>query len=399
MILLQQTALTLLLLSAIVPAVVLFVQCAVASLGRDRIGADVETHEYTSAILVPAHDESAVIADTIRSIQKQLRPNDRLIVIADNCSDSTASIARAEGAEVLERQDDERRGKGFALQHGLQHLMESPPDVVVVIDADCFLGEHCLDRIIDRAAIGGRPVQAAYHMTVPDGATGVDVISALAVLVKNRVRPRGMQRMGLPTLLTGSGMAFPWGLLRRVPFAGNHIVEDMQLSVDMALAGHPAVACTDAQIHAPLPSVRRAARTQRTRWEHGHLHMMFTQAPRLAIAGVRECRIRLLALALDICVPPLALFGSYLLMLTVLGLSLGVGAHNWSLFIAGFGASVLLTASILISWWRFGRSIAGFRQLLMVPYYIIEKMPIYLGFLFRRQQKWVRTERAAKESQ
>ena len=91
------------------------------------------------AVLVPAHDEGAVLLQTIADIQMQLRPGDRLLVVADNCADDTAGIARAAGAEVVERHDPDKRGKGYALDFGIRHLALDPPEVVIIIDADCRL--------------------------------------------------------------------------------------------------------------------------------------------------------------------------------------------------------------------------------------------------------------------
>src|SRR5439155_18560878 len=131
-------------------------------------------------------------------------------------------------------------------------------------------------------------------------------LSAWAFRTKNVVRPRGLRRFGLPCLLTGSGMAFPWRLLRDAPLASGHIVEDMRLGIDLAIAGHPPVFEPFAEIGGELPSGRTAARGQRTRWEHGHLGTMLTQVPRLAREAVRQRRADLAGLALELGVPPLS---------------------------------------------------------------------------------------------
>lgn len=93
------------------------------------------------AVLVPAHDEASLIGATLASIAPQLRPGDRLLVVADNCTDDTAQLAREAGAEVVERRDARLRGKGYALDFGVRHLASQPPEVVIVVDADCQVGE------------------------------------------------------------------------------------------------------------------------------------------------------------------------------------------------------------------------------------------------------------------
>ena len=119
------------------------------------------------AVLVPAHNESAVIVSTLASLRSQLHEADRLLVVADNCSDDTASLARSAGAEVLERVDLERRGKGFALDFGLHYLQAVPPEVLVIVDADCQVAPEALHRLAARALQKCCPVQGLYLMFSP----------------------------------------------------------------------------------------------------------------------------------------------------------------------------------------------------------------------------------------
>src|SRR5262249_7121868 len=147
-------------------------------------------------------------------------------------------------------------------------------------------------------------------------------LSAFAFQYKNVVRPLGLDWLGLPCLLTGTGMAFPWPALRDAHLASGNIVEDMKLGVDLALAGHPAKLCPLARVSGELPSGRDAAVTQRTRWEHGHLQTLLTQAPRLVLASLRQWRPSLLGLALELSVPPLSL----LLLLWAVAVA---GALGW----------------------------------------------------------------------
>src|SRR6185436_17440011 len=99
-----------------------------------------------AAVLIPAHDEELGIAATVTGLRAQLAPGDRLIVIADNCSDGTAAAARAAGAEVIERQDTSRRGKGFAIVFAVDHLAATtPPEAVIIVDADCRISPSGLE--------------------------------------------------------------------------------------------------------------------------------------------------------------------------------------------------------------------------------------------------------------
>src|SRR5690606_34058067 len=91
----------------------------------------------------------------------------RVLVVADNCSDATAAVARRLGAEVVERFDAQQRGKGFALDCGLQALADAPPDVVVFLDADCQAAPDLVTLLSAAAIHTGRPVQG-LNLCDPD---------------------------------------------------------------------------------------------------------------------------------------------------------------------------------------------------------------------------------------
>jgi cellulose synthase/poly-beta-1,6-N-acetylglucosamine synthase-like glycosyltransferase len=379
----------------LIPVCVLFVQilCAWPALraGALRAGARPRV-----AVLMPAHDESAGIATGIRGVRAQLQPGDRVLVVADNCSDDTASVARAEGAEVVERRDAERRGKGYALAFGVDALRASPPDVVVIVDADCELHPGSLDRLAHGCAASGGPVQAVNLSRAPPGAGLKSRLLEFASVVKNQARALGFHRLGLPCQLTGTGMAFPWAILRDAPLASGHIVEDLQLGLDLTAAGSPPRLCPHALVTSLFPSDAAGLAAQRTRWEHGHVAVM-AQAPRLLARAVTRGQPALAALALDLCVPPLAFL--------VLGLSATLLATAAYRGLAGGSAPLavalvamsLLVASVALAWWRFGRGIVSWREMLTVPLYVLAKVPLYVRALTKRQTEWVRTKRDAAD--
>lgn len=345
------------------------------------------------AVLVPAHNESSGIAATIDSIRPQLGASDRLLVVADNCTDDTAAVAARTGAEVIERRDSERRGKGHALDFGVRHLESEPPEVVIVIDADCQVEHGAIDVLARWCGRIGRPVQALYLMHAPENGPLTVRTAEFAWVVKNWVRPLGSMRLRLPCQLMGTGMAFPWSVLRQAKLANAHIVEDMKLGIELAVAGAPVRFCPEALVTSQFPENARAAQSQRTRWEHGHLGMIVREFPRLLLMAGKRRDIELLALALDLAVPPLALLVA--LLTGVFGLAL-VGALTglslWPLWLALL-ALVMLSAAVLAAWWGWGRAVVPFFALVSAPLYVLVKLPLYLKFLTRRQKEWVRTER------
>jgi cellulose synthase/poly-beta-1,6-N-acetylglucosamine synthase-like glycosyltransferase len=379
-------------LSVLAPAAVLFIQVLLA---RQPEGSPLPqgAPRPSVAIVMPAHNESLMIAGTLRSLLPQLGGGDRLIVVADNCSDDTAAVAAACGAEVIERTDAQRRGKGYALDFGVRHLGQAPREVVIIVDADCEVGSGAIDRLATLCRTTGRPVQALYLMHAPNDSGLKMRIAEFAWLVKNQVRPMGYHRMGLPCQLDGTGMAFPWAVISNAMLATGHIVEDMKLGIDLARDGTPALFCPEARVTSYFPATAEGVASQRTRWEHGHLGMILGSAPSLLAEGLVRRNLALIALALDLSVPPLALL--LLLILAVLaGGGLWFAASGSILPMWPAAASLLLFAlSVVLAWSGHGRHVVSFASLAYAPLYALRKIPVYLAFMVRRQGEWVRSRR------
>jgi cellulose synthase/poly-beta-1,6-N-acetylglucosamine synthase-like glycosyltransferase len=345
------------------------------------------------AVVMPAHNESAGIEPGIRSVLAQLQAGDRLLVVADNCTDDTAAVAASAGAEVVQRQDLLRRGKGYALDFGVRHLQMDPPQVVVIIDADCVLGVDALALLSVTCLQSGRPVQSLDLMRTLPGAALKARLAELAWVVKNHVRPFGYSRLGLPCQLMGTGMAFPWPLIEKAPLATGHIAEDLQLGLVMAGAGTPPLFCPGALVTSCFPSDSAAVAAQRTRWEHGHFGLIASLGPRLLLQALGRRNLQLLAMVLDLCVPPLASLALLLASGLAAGfLLLALGGTAVPLLLALL-AITAFSFSILRAWQGFGRHIVSMLELLSVPSYVLAKLPIYARLLYSRQAEWVRTKR------
>jgi cellulose synthase/poly-beta-1,6-N-acetylglucosamine synthase-like glycosyltransferase len=381
-----------------VPASVFFLQCLLAQLGaaKTKIGS---TQRPRIAVLVPAHNESASIAGTVALLLRELAPTDRLVVVADNCSDDTQLQAAGAGAEVIARQDSTRRGKGFALAFGMEHLNRTgAPDVLVIFDADCSISSGGIEYLARVAVSLNRPIQADYLLRAPATATPRTTISALAFLVRNRVRPLGLKRIGVPCHLMGSGMAFPWHVIRKAPPYGDNLVEDLAMGLDLSLLGHPPYFCPEVQVESELPNAAQAAIGQRKRWEHGMLATLIQFGPRLARAGLQQGPARLVQ-ALDLAVPPLAMLVAILLF-TVCGGSIlwGLGLSPLAPVAIAMTSLCAVAVAVGISWARFARDTVPFRILASIPLYFLWKLPLYLSFIRGKRQKgWVRTDREYKE--
>lgn len=375
-------------------AFILFSEC-IAFLFTCKIESfDKYKWEKTSVkVLIPAHNEETIITQTLQTIIPQLKPTDQLIVIADNCSDRTAEIVTEMGIKVIERENQELKGKGYALDYGLKFLDDHSPDVVIFVDADCILKPEAIKNLTEKAIATQKPVQGLYLMENPPQPTPKDQISAFAFKVKNLVRPLGLYNIKQPCLLTGTGMAFPWEVIKQVNLASSHIVEDMKLGLDLAIAGYSPVFCPAAEIMGVLPQQKQAATTQRTRWEHGHLQTALSYVPLLIKESIKQKRLDLLILALDLSIPPLSLFVSIWLGLTLISLVMIILNVSYIPFILSAMAGFMIFTAILIAWFKFGKEELPLITLVKIPFYILWKIPLYIRFLFKRENQWIRTER------
>ncbi|MDJ0902889.1 MAG: glycosyltransferase family 2 protein [Xenococcus sp. MO_188.B8] len=380
----------------LVPTVVLFIECSAAfiaakseTLALSTIKGLKQTRPKT-AVLVPAHNEELEISSTIRTLLPQLKEQDRLVVIADNCSDRTAIKSRELGATVIERENTELRGKGYALEYGMRFIETDPPDVVIIIDADCIVHPGTIERLAYQADALARPIQSTNLLKTPDNPSTNNFVSALAFMVKNLVRPRGLALLGMPCLLMGTGMAFPWHLIKNVSLATSNSVEDIQLGVDLAIAGSPAALSTGALVTGSLPAKEETAFSQRKRWEHGHLRTLFSQCPILLKESIKQRRFDLFMLALDLSIPPLSLL---VMMLTfaiitslLLTLSLGI---SWIFSLLLGIEGLLIFMAILLAWTKFKQVIhLPLKTLVFIPSYIASKLKIYFLFLKKSQKEW-----------
>jgi cellulose synthase/poly-beta-1,6-N-acetylglucosamine synthase-like glycosyltransferase len=378
--------------AVLVPVSVFFVQVSMALLVH-REEALPQGKRPKVAVLVPAHDEAPVIADTLRAVVLQLVEGDRLLVVADNCSDDTAAVASGTGATVIERRDAARPGKNYALEFGVRHLEDSPPDIVIIVDADCRLHDSAIDRLARTCHEIGRPVQSLYLMYAQEAAGLTAQVAAFAWIVKNWVRPLGMKHLGLACQLMGTGTAFPWKALAGFEIANSEMAEDYKFGIDLALAGYPAVFCPDASVSSYFPGKRATAVTQRTRWEHGHLQLILLEVPRLLFRAALDRDIQLLGLAMDLLVPPLAFLALTLVASAALSLMFAVSAGIiWPLAVAALALG-LFAIAIAFAWHGWGRKSIPPAALLSIPFYVLRKIPIYVRFLTRRQKVWIKTKR------
>lgn len=346
-------------------------------------------------VIVPAHNEAGAIQGVIANLQRLDWRADlyRIVVVADNCTDATAALARAAGAQVLERHDTQLRGKGYALAFAFESSRALDwADAVVVVDADTEVSSNLLLAFSARLGFGAHAVQAHYGVLNAHASWRTRLMT-IAMAAFHRVRSRGRERLGLSCGIRGNGWCVTHDLLRRVPYRAFSLTEDIEYGIDLGLAGERVYYADEAHVDATMVSGARAAATQRQRWESGRWQLIRSRTlPLLKAAFTRRGGWVSLDLAIDLLVMPLTtiamnvaalILASALLMLWWPPLGAGV--------VVGLACALSLLLYVLRGWQLSGVGWRGLVDLARAPFFVVWKL-VVMGRT-RAGTEWVRTER------
>lgn len=357
-------------------------------------------------IFIPAHNEEKLLPDLLNNLAQLDYPDAlrEVCVIADNCSDQTAAVARQWGVTVLERTDAVQRGKGYALQWAW-HKMETavaPQDALLILDADSVVSPNFL-RVMDaRLNRGERVIQSYYAVRQPQQSWNVG-LRAAALAVLHYVRPSGRTLLGGSAGLKGNGMVFAADLFRRHGWTAA-LTEDIELHMALLLSGERVTFAPDAVVAAEMPQTLAASQSQHVRWERGRLEMARRYVPRLLRSAWRALRTGHVARvfpALDAVmehlIPPFSLLAAMTGTALLAALLLPAGtAQAWK------SANVVLATALVLG--QLIYLLSGLRlvkaprrvyfALLYTPIFILWKVWLYVRILLGfEQQGWVRTAR------
>jgi cellulose synthase/poly-beta-1,6-N-acetylglucosamine synthase-like glycosyltransferase len=410
----------LLLLALLVPAgmvVYLLVLTVAACLARERQLKPSGPPAHRILFVIPAHNEAGLLPATLANLRQLDYPAElyEVHVVADNCNDNTAELARAGGAVVHERFHDTHLGKGCALQWLLKRLWaaETPHDALAILDADSIVSHNFL-RVMDaQLTVGARAVQAYYTVRDPCSSPVV-ALRCIALTGLHYLRPLGRMLLGGSAGLQGNGMLFRTELMKQHQWTA-HLTEDVEFHMSLIAAGEKVVFAPDAVVWAEMPTTLAGSTTQNERWERGRLEMLRRHVPRLLhdvrhALGRGQWRRAYLNFdaAVEHLIPPftvLAALSLLLLTATVLLFALSFWLFPSALHLAT--ANLLLALFLSV-----GQTIyigAGlnltrspkrlYKALLHAPAFMLWKLVLYGRVMTNRQQKgWIRTARNEEKS-
>lgn len=378
----------------------LFALTILALLGSRRRGLGLGfTSPCHFAVLVPAHNEQAVINRLLASLRAVTYPA-RLIdifVVADNCSDATATLARRAGVTVFERTNPLSLGKGHALawlfdRVGLVDAGQRPYDAFVVLDADSTVSPGFFTAMAAELAAGGRVIQAYYTVLSLHGSRA-EALREIALALVHYLRPLAKTVIGASCGLKGNGMCFSAGVLRRFGWPTAGLAEDVEFHLQLIAAGIGVTFVPAAVVYGEMPSSLARANTQNLRWEAGRLATLRRQALPLLIHGLRRRNVVALDAAIEQMMPPVSV--PALLAAAAFGAGLLLRAPVLWLLAAAFLAVLALyvLAGVILARVAPRRCLA----LLYAPVYAVWKATLYARALVGRGERhWIRTARSGQ---
>ena len=346
------------------------------------------------AVLVPAHDEELKIGATVASLSRLHYPPDRFSVhvVADNCTDATAAVARGHGACVHERNDPRNPGKGAALNWLAREVAAEVTalDAFVMVDADSELSPNFLSVMADHLRSGAEVVQALHLVAVCEDRPLVR-IRELAFQLTCHLRPLANAILGGSSGLQGTGMCFAATLFPRYSWDESSVVEDGELSLRLIRDGHRVALAANATVRQAMPTTFREARSQAVRWERGRFDHV-QQALSLMWTGIRRRDRGALLAAFTALTPPFSALAAG----GILTLGLAAVLDSRPLAILGLG-----TLACILFYALRGAALGGLRPgtllriLLWAPLYTAWKLwVLVLAASGVGRGQWTRTNRA-----
>lgn len=359
-------------------------------------------------LLIPAHDEEPVIERTLQGTRQIDYPAGcfETVVLADNCSDRTAEIARAFGATVLERHDPDNRGKGQALDWAFKTQFTEWPyefDALVIMDADAELSPDFFKFCSEKVRNGTRLFQSYNTVGNPADNWRTSLL-AIALSVFHFLRPLGRDRLGFSCGLRGNGMGISRELLTTYGYPAHSVVEDVELTVFFLLKGIHADFIPGAHTFSRMETSSKSAGTQRTRWENGRFGLVRSCCPPLFRGWVKTGKTDLLDGLLDLLVPPFSIpvlitFAGIFFNACALWFSDAAAFPVWLLL--WIAAALLETLYIISGLILIRAPFYLYRRLLTAPFYVLWKGGIYVQMALKNltgnNKEWIRTARITEK--
>jgi len=270
------------------------------------------------AIFIPAHNEEVVIENIVDNLKQLNYPKDsyEVFVIADNCTDNTAAIASAAGANVLERFDDKKGGKGYALEWAFEKELygeDCEYDAAVIFDADNLVSKNFLKEMNSKLCDGNKVIQGYIDSKNPND-SWITASYSIAFWSSNRLFQCARSFMGMSCEIGGTGFCVDVSVLKQVGWHATCLVEDLEFTMKLMLNGIKVGWAHEAIVYDEKPLTMAQSWKQRRRWMQGFADVCSRYFFKLFIKGIKERNIALVDCAVYTLQPYLILIGAAMLL-------------------------------------------------------------------------------------
>lgn len=357
------------------------------------------TPQKTFAIVVAAHNEEKVIGQLVENLHVLNYPKELydIFVIADNCKDSTADIARDSGAIVHERYNLEQRGKGYAMEWMFAKIfrLERRYDGIVIFDADNLVHPDFLMEMNNRICKGEQVIQGYLDAKNPHD-TWITGTFAIAFWVSNHLWYLAKYNLGLSCALGGTGMCISSDILERFGWGATCLTEDMEFTMKILQKGIRTTWAHDAVVYDEKPLTFKQSWRQRKRWAQGHFDVASRYMFNLLIAGIKQRDIRLFDGVIQLLQPYFLLLSTIFIICNQLNVTyqfytnvlyVMLPVQVWTFIaLAQYLFPMIVLAKIRAHWKSWVYS-------LLYPVFIYSWIPItFIGFLYRNKREWSHTQ-------
>ena len=350
----------------------------------------------TIAFVIPAHNESDVIIRTILSLKALTDKDFTINIVADNCTDNTAALARENGAIVYERHDTTKKSKGHALAWLIPQVLADhakkagrDPLAVVVVDADATMSPSSATFARQRFAKGQKILQSAY--VLDSGASGRSKVMSIAFSAINVVRGYARASLDVSDTFKGNGMWFRADVIKNHPWQAFSLAEDLEFGLMLRRAGYK-IEFFGESVVTGLPGEGDAASSnQRARWESGRLALVIAELPKTFTAWINRPSWSEFDLMMELATPPLTFYVMTIAAAAVLSLLFGLPL--WLPMTALLCLTCHLVAAIPLG----GHPWSAVWDLAGIPLFFLWKILLLPRIWRDRASKvWIRTDRDSK---
>ncbi|UWG97760.1 glycosyltransferase [Dehalobacter sp. DCM] len=350
------------------------------------------------AVVVAAHNEERVIAPLIENLRNMNYPRELfdIFVVADNCTDNTAFLAKNAGANVFKRFDEAKRGKGYALEFLFAKIFELDQkyDAFVLFDADNLVKDNFLSEMNKKLCQGNKIIQGYVDSKNPFD-TWVTTSFSIAFWMMNRLVQLGRFNLGVSNTLAGTGMCISYDVLKQFGWGAHSLVEDLEFTMKAVAHGVKTSWAHDAIVYDEKPLGFIQSCHQRKRWAQGQVDVALRYLPLLVVKGFREKKLMYFDAAMHLFQPFFLIMSFAFIILQIFTF---LQPYYINLFIDYIPAGVwqIISGSVIIfailSLYLDKKPSKAYIGLILYPIFMYSWIPIIIaGFVHHNRREWSHT--------